>query len=103
MAWMPGLPRRDRVVDERDRIRRARVLGVAIVVQVQFARRRIDDDILEHGAETPRRREDLWLGLGRDADRLRVAAALEVEHAAIAPPLLVVADEHSLPIARQRP
>ena len=102
MAWMPGLPRRDGVVDERDRIRRARVLGVAIVVQVQLARRRIDDDILEHRAEPPRRREDLRLGLGRKADRLRVAAALEVEHAAIAPPVLVVADEHAIRIARQR-
>ena len=43
------------------------------------------------------RRVDLGLGLGREADHLRVAAALEVEDAGVAPAVLVVADQ--LPLA----
>ena len=45
---------------------------------------------------------DLGLGLGREADRLGVAAALEVEDAVVAPAVLVVADQQPLGIGRER-
>ena len=60
------------------------------------------DDVLEHGAESAGRRVDLRLRFGRQADRLGVAAAFEVEHAAVAPPVLVVADQPAVGIARER-
>ena len=62
----------------------------------------VDDDVLEHGAESARGRVDLRLGLGRQPDRLRVAAAFEIEDALVAPPVLVVADQLALGIARER-
>ena len=58
------------------------------------------DHVLEHRAEASRRRVDLRLGLGGEADHLRVAAALEVEDAVVAPAMLVVADQVPL---RDRP
>ena len=47
-------------------------------------------------------RVDLRLGLGGEADHLRVAAALEVEDAAVAPAVLVVADQRALGVGRER-
>ena len=55
------------------------------------------DDVLEDRPEGVRRREDLGLGLGREADHLRVAAALDVEDARVAPAVLVVADQRARP------
>jgi hypothetical protein len=69
-----------------------RVLGEAIVVEVQLARVGIDHHIFEHRSESPRGGVNLRLGLGRQTDGLGVAAALEVEHAPVAPAMLVVAD-----------
>ena len=40
--------------------------------------------------------------VAREADRLRVAAALDVEDAAVAPAVLVVADQRALRVGRQR-
>jgi hypothetical protein len=57
------------------------------------ARDGIVDHVLEDRPEAPRGREDLRLGVGREADHLGVAAVLEVEHARGAPAVLVVADE----------
>jgi hypothetical protein len=78
------------------------ILGQPVVVQVQLARFGIDDNVLEHGAEAPRRRVDLRFGLRGETNRLCVAAAFEVEHTAIAPAVLVVADQHPFGVARQR-
>src|SRR2546427_13149288 len=82
---MPPLARRLSIVDEVDRIRRARVFREAVVIQIEDARLRIDDDVFEDRAKAARGGVDLRLGLGREANRLRVASALEVEHGAIAP------------------
>ena len=53
----------------------------------------VEVDVLEDRAEAARRGEDVRLVHRRQADRLGVAAALEVEHAVGAPAVLVVADE----------
>ena len=89
------------VLDELDRIRRARVLGLAVVVVVGNARDGIEHHVFQHGAEAERV-VDLRLGLGREVDALGVAAAFEVEDAVGAPAVLVVADQAALGIGRQR-
>ena len=99
---MAALTGRNCVLDERDWIGGPRVFGVTIVVEIELPRLRIEDDVLEHRSEAPRRRVDLRLGLGRQSNRFRVASAFEIEYAAIAPPVFVIADEHPLGIARQR-
>ena len=63
---------------------------------------RIERHVLHHRAEALGRRIDLRLGLARELDRLGVAAALEIEHAALAPAMLVVADEGAVRIGRER-
>ena len=91
------------VRDELDRIGGARVFGLRVVEsRSSFARRRVADDVFEHGAETVRRRPDLGLGCLRELDALRVAAAFEVEDAVGRPAVLVVADERALRIGRKR-
>ena len=102
VARMAALSERDRVVDERDRIRGTGVLGELVVVQIEQTRFGIDDDVLEYGSKAASCRVDLRLGLGRQSNRFCVAAALEIEHAAIAPPVLIVSDQHPFVVARQR-
>ena len=80
-----------RVRDEVDRVRAARVLRDAHVVVVRLARERVVHDVLEDGAEADRI-EDLGLLLGGEVDRLRVAAALDVEDTGVGPDVLIVAD-----------
>ena len=63
---------------------------------------RIDDDVFEHGAEAVHGRPDLRFGGLREVDGLRVAAALEVEHAVVRPAVLVVADQRAVRIGRER-
>ena len=91
-----------RVRDEFERIGGARVLGLRLVVEIDEARLGIEADILQHRAEAQRRVVDLGLGLARELDGLGVAAALEVEHAARAPAVLVVADQRAVRIGRER-
>ena len=81
------------VGDGLERIGAAGVLGEAVVVEVGHAGHRVEDHVLEHGAEAGGGRVDLRLGLGREVDRLGVAAALEVEDAVVRPAVLVVADQ----------
>ena len=97
----PPRPAGLRVVDETDRVRRARILGERRIIQVQRARLGIEDHVLEDRAEPARRRVDLWLGLGGELDHLRVTAAFEIEDAAVAPAMLVISDQAPLRIARQ--
>src|SRR5439155_7752752 len=99
---MTALPGRDGVADVRDGIRSARVLCHAIVVEIESSRLRIDRHVLEDRAEPSRRRVDLRLRLGGQSNRFRVTAAFEVEHPAVAPPMLIVANEPALGIARER-
>ena len=89
-----------RVLDELDRICAARVqrdAGVGVVHAVVF----IEDHVFEHRAEA-QRLENVRLALGREVDRLRVAAAFDVEDAVVAPAVLVVADEMALRVGRER-
>ena len=94
--------REDRVGDKVDRVRRARVLGLLVGVVVGHARLRVVDDVFQDRAEALRRGVDLRLRFLVDADRLGVAAALEVEDAALTPAVLVVADEPARRVRRQR-
>ena len=81
----------------------ARVFSVSCFrVQVQLARVRIDRNVLEDRAEAVRGRVDVRLVDVAQADRLGVAAALEVEDALVAPAVLVVADQDALRIRAER-
>ena len=93
--------RRQRVRDLLELVGRARVLRLRVVVEVDDAAL-VDDDVLEDRPEGAGRLVDLGLRLGGEADHLRVAAALEVEDAVVAPAVLVVADQRALGIGRER-
>ena len=82
---------RGRVGNVVERIRRPGVLGVARVVEVELAVV-VDDDVLEDRAEALGGGVDFGLVFGAQPDHLCVAAAFEVEHAVVAPAVLVVAD-----------
>ena len=72
------------------------------VVEVGHAQFGIEDHVFHHRAEAFGRGVDFRLRLTRQLDRLGVAAALEVEHAALAPAVLVVADERAVRVGRER-
>ena len=95
VARLAGAPRRRRVGVEVDRIGDARVLRQGIVVEIGRAGVRIENDVLHHRAEAFAGGVDLRLRLARQADRLGVAAAFEVEDAFATPAVLVVADQGS--------
>ena len=90
------------VADEVQRVGAAGVLGEPLGVEVELARHRVDVDVLEDRPEAPGRGEDVRLVHRREADRLGVAAALEVEDVVAAPAVLVVADEAPQRIGRER-
>ena len=90
------------VGDHVDRVGGPRVLGQRVIVQVEYPRIGVDHHVLEHRAELPRRGVDLRLCLLGQADHLGVTAALEIEHAAVAPPVLVVSDQRALGVGGQR-
>src|SRR5581483_4087866 len=96
-ARMTGPLRRQRVRDLLELVGGARVLGLRVVVEVEDPAL-VDGHVLEDGPERPRRAVDLRLCLGGEPDHLRVAAALQVEDAAVAPAVLVVADQRPLRI-----
>src|SRR5678816_4295123 len=93
---------RDGIADEVQRVGAARVLRSFVAVEIQDARLRIERDVLEYGAESLRGGVDLRFCLGGQPNHLRIAAALEVEHTVGAPPVLVVANELSMDVARER-
>src|SRR5204863_8275787 len=64
-------------------------------VVIRHPRALVVDDVFEDGAEALGGGVDLGLRLLVDADRLRVAAAFEVEDPAVAPSMLVVTDQAS--------
>ena len=94
---MPGALRGQRVRDLLEPVRGAGVLGLRVVVEVEYPAV-VDGDVLEDRPEAACGGVDLRLGLGREPDHLRVAAALDVEHTAVAPAVLVVADQVPLGI-----
>ena len=90
------------VADEVERVGAAGVLGEPLRVEVELAGGRVEVDVLEDRPEPPRRLEDVGLVHRRQADRLGVAAALEVEGEPVAPAVLVVADQAAQRIGRER-
>ena len=62
----------------------------------------VEHHVLDHRAEARGGGVDLGLRLRRERDRLGVAAALEVEGAAVGPAVLVVADQHAVGRGRER-
>lgn len=77
------------------------VLGEGRVVVVDLARVLVEHDVLENRTEADGAK-DIRLLLGRETDALGVAAALDVEHAALAPAVLVVADQRAVGVGRER-
>jgi hypothetical protein len=92
---MAGTLLRQRVVYLLELVRGPRVLRLRGVLEVEDAVL-VDDHVLEHRPERMRRAPDLGLRLGREADHLRVAAALHIEDPVVAPAVLVVADQMAL-------
>mmetsp|Transcript_83650 Transcript_83650/g.269599 ORF Transcript_83650/g.269599 Transcript_83650/m.269599 type:complete len:474 (+) Transcript_83650:729-2150(+) len=82
------------------RVRHARVLGNARVVVVHMACAVVEHHILKNGTEA-NRVVNFRLLVMREADGLRVAAALDVEDALRVPHVLVVADEVPLGVGTQ--
>ena len=90
------------VRDMANRVRGARVLGEYVAIQIQTATLRIEDDVFEDRAEHPCGLVDLGLALLRQTDHFCVASPFEIEDSFVAPAVLVVADELSLRVGRQR-
>ncbi len=78
------------LLDELDRIR-AGVFSV-ILVSVKSTSRSSSSTTFSNTAPN-RTPEDLRFALGGEIDRFRVAAALDIEDAVVAPAVLVIADE----------
>ena len=57
----------------------------------------IEDHVFEYRAEA-QRLENVRFALGREVDRLRVAAAFDIKDTIVAPAMLIVADEMTLRI-----
>ena len=102
VAGLAGDPGRVGVADEIERIGGPGVLGDPVGVQVELPGYRVELDVLQDRPEPLRRLEDVRLVHRAEADRLRVAAALEVEDAVVAPAVLVIADEAPFGIGRER-
>jgi len=99
---MTGAAGARRVRNVVERIGRTGVLGLGAVIVVRHTADRIEDHVLQHGAEPVGGVPNLRLGLLAELDGLGVAAALEVEDAVRAPAVLVVTDQDAIRIGRQR-
>ena len=98
----PARPVRRGFRHEVERIGRAGVLGLRVVVIVGNARCGIEHHVLQHGAETVGGFVDLGLGFLRELDAFGVAAAFEIEDAVFRPAVLVVADQRAVGIGGER-
>lgn len=83
------------VLDVLNRVGAASVLGEGGVVVVDNASLRVENDVLEDGAELDGV-ENIRLLLSGEANALGVAAALNVEDAAVTPAVLIVANQSAL-------
>ena len=83
------------------RIGTAGVLGDRIVKVIRLARDRVHHHVLDHRAEANRVPDQRLAFLG-EFDALGVTAAFEVEHALVAPAVLVVADQAAVRVGRER-
>lgn len=88
------------VLDVLDGVGAAGVLGQGVIVVVDNTGGRVEDDVLEDGAEFDGV-ENVRLLLGGETDGLCVAAALDVEDAGVGPAVLVVANELALGVGGQ--
>ena len=89
------------VGDVIERIGAPHVLGQAAVFEIQRLGLFVEDHVLDHGAEHAGGGKDFRLCLGVQPDRLGIAAAFEIEGAAIRPAMFVVADQGAVGIGRQ--
>ena len=94
--------RDDGVRDVVQGIRSPSVLGDRRVVEIDLRGPFVQNHVFQDGPEHLCRAVDLRLAFEGKLDRFRVTSALEVEHAPTAPPVLVVSDEPSFRIGRQR-
>ena len=81
-----------------DRVRYARVLGHALVLEVDLAVR-IYRHVLQQGIATDGV-VDVWLALFIQVDHLGVASTLVIEDAFVVPSVLVVTDQQTLRVGR---
>ncbi len=91
----------DGVVDKLQAVSGARILGELVGIEIQQSQLGIHLDVFEHGAEADRV-PDLRLFFFREIDALGVAAAFEIENAALAPAVLVIANQAALRIGGKR-
>ncbi len=100
----PGVsrhPGRHMIGNGLQHVARPSVLGDALGVVIDGPGFGIEVHVLEDGPEHPGGGVDLGLGIRSEADHLGVAAALEVEDAAVTPAMLVVADEPARRVRRE--
>src|SRR5262249_27887295 len=95
---MAGAPTAGGARHELERISRARVLSLRLIVEVRDPRLRVERHVFEHRAEAVGRGVDLGLSLRRKLDAFGVAATLKIEDAIRSPAMLIVADEHAVRI-----
>ena len=99
---MTGATAARSIRDEVERIGRAGILGLAVVIVVRLAGVFIEGDILQHRAEAVGGVPDHRLRFLGELDGLGVAAAFEIEDAVRTPAGFVVADERAVRVGRQR-
>ena len=87
-------------MDEFDRVRAPGILRNAGVGVIDIAVV-IEHNVLEHCAET-QCLKNVRLALGRKINRLRVTAAFNVKNAIVTPDMLVIADEMTFRVGRER-
>ena len=78
------------------------IFGALVIIQVDQARHRIENHVFEDRAETLRAGMDLRFSRRGKFNDLRITAAFKIEHAVIAPAMLVVTDQTAPRIGRQR-
>src|SRR6266545_953941 len=98
---MPADAREDGILYELQRIGGTGVLGNFVGAEIEQPRVGINRDVFQDGAEADGA-PDLRLILAREPDAFRITAALEIEDPAVAPAVLVVADEPPPRVGRKR-
>src|SRR4051794_3674672 len=99
---MAGAAGARRIRDELERIGRAGVFGLGVLVVIRDAGLGIEDHVLQDRTEAIGGVPDHRLRFLRELDGLGVAAAFEIEDAFGAPAGLVVADQDAVGVRRQR-
>src|SRR3972149_11445379 len=81
------------VFDEFKRVGRASVLRDRVIIEIDHARWRIENNVFQDGSESPGAGVNLRLRRRGKLDHLGVAAAFKVEYSTIIPPMLVISDQ----------